>query len=120
VCLLQYFVSSDVGGGKQQWYGFHKEPADGEAEGQQQTHACHLSDTDALVVSLSVSWLSVSPQQGQTAAALFRGWPCTQAVQVCQYRARWLMSVVPVCSAAGQDPPGVTRKERLLEIFGHW
>jgi zeaxanthin epoxidase len=26
----QYFVSSDVGGGKQQWYGFHKEPADGE------------------------------------------------------------------------------------------
>lgn len=26
----QYFVSSDVGGGKQQWYAFHKEPADGE------------------------------------------------------------------------------------------
>lgn len=23
----QYFVSSDVGGGKMQWYGFHKEPA---------------------------------------------------------------------------------------------
>lgn len=21
---------------------------------------------------------------------------------------------------AGQDPTGVTRKERLLEIFGHW
>jgi hypothetical protein len=45
---LQYFVSSDVGGGKQQWYGFHKEPAD------------------------------------------------------------------------GSDPPGKTRKSRLLEIFGHW
>ncbi|KAF6258370.1 zeaxanthin epoxidase precursor [Scenedesmus sp. NREL 46B-D3] len=44
----QYFVSSDVGGGKQQWYGFHKEPAD------------------------------------------------------------------------GSDPPGKTRKARLLEIFGHW
>jgi zeaxanthin epoxidase len=41
-------VSSDVGGGKQQWYGFHKEPAD------------------------------------------------------------------------GSDPPGKTRKARLLEIFGHW
>ena len=25
----QYFVSSDVGGGKMQWYGFHKEPAGG-------------------------------------------------------------------------------------------
>jgi len=23
----KYFVSSDVGGGKMQWYGFHKEPA---------------------------------------------------------------------------------------------
>lgn len=23
----QYFVSSDVGGGKMQWYGFHKEAA---------------------------------------------------------------------------------------------
>lgn len=30
----QYFVSSDVGGGKQQWYAFHKEPAGGsDAEG---------------------------------------------------------------------------------------
>ncbi len=30
----QYFVSSDVGGGKMQWYGFHKEPAGGkDAEG---------------------------------------------------------------------------------------
>jgi zeaxanthin epoxidase len=48
VYLLQYFVSSDVGGGKQQWYGFHKEPAD------------------------------------------------------------------------GSDPPGKSRKARLLEIFGHW
>lgn len=28
----QYFVSSDVGGGKMQWYGFHKEPAGGEDE----------------------------------------------------------------------------------------
>lgn len=28
----QYFVSSDVGGGKQQWYGFHKEPAGGSDE----------------------------------------------------------------------------------------
>eukprot|EP00879_Flechtneria_rotunda_P018325 GHRR01019222.1.p1 GENE.GHRR01019222.1~~GHRR01019222.1.p1 ORF type:complete len:467 (+),score=165.34 GHRR01019222.1:176-1576(+) len=45
---LQYFVSSDVGGGKQQWYGFHEEAADGE------------------------------------------------------------------------DPPGSSRKARLLEIFGHW
>lgn len=26
----QYFVSSDVGGGKMQWYGFHKEPAGGD------------------------------------------------------------------------------------------
>lgn len=26
----QYFVSSDVGGGKMQWYGFHKEPAGGQ------------------------------------------------------------------------------------------
>ncbi|BDA47131.1 Zeaxanthin epoxidase, chloroplastic [Coccomyxa sp. Obi] len=26
----KYFVSSDVGGGKMQWYGFHKEPAGGE------------------------------------------------------------------------------------------
>ena len=25
----RYFVSSDVGGGKMQWYGFHKEPAGG-------------------------------------------------------------------------------------------
>ena len=25
----QYFVSSDVGGGKMQWYAFHKEPAGG-------------------------------------------------------------------------------------------
>lgn len=25
----KYFVSSDVGGGKMQWYAFHKEPADG-------------------------------------------------------------------------------------------
>lgn len=46
--LLQYFVSSDVGGGKQQWYGFHKEPEN------------------------------------------------------------------------GSDPPGKSRKARLLEIFGHW
>jgi hypothetical protein len=31
----QYFVSSDVGGGKMQWYGFHKEPAGGDdAEGR--------------------------------------------------------------------------------------
>nr|AAO48941.1 zeaxanthin epoxidase precursor [Chlamydomonas sp. W80] len=31
----QYFVSSDVGGGKMQWYGFHKEPAGGtDPEGQ--------------------------------------------------------------------------------------
>ena len=30
----QYFVSSDVGDGKMQWYGFHEEPAGGEdAEG---------------------------------------------------------------------------------------
>ena len=30
----QYFVSSDVGDGKMQWYGFHKEAAGGEdAEG---------------------------------------------------------------------------------------
>ncbi|KXZ43514.1 hypothetical protein GPECTOR_88g457 [Gonium pectorale] len=30
----QYFVSSDVGNGKMQWYGFHKEPAGGtDAEG---------------------------------------------------------------------------------------
>ena len=28
----QYFVSSDVGGGKQQWYGFHQEVADGTDE----------------------------------------------------------------------------------------
>lgn len=26
----QYFVSSDVGGGKMQWYGFHREPAGGD------------------------------------------------------------------------------------------
>ncbi|KAL3147156.1 Synaptonemal complex protein zep1 [Trebouxia sp. C0010 RCD-2024] len=26
----RYFVSSDVGGGKMQWYGFHKEPAGGQ------------------------------------------------------------------------------------------
>jgi len=26
----QYFVSSDVGDGKMQWYGFHEEPAGGE------------------------------------------------------------------------------------------
>ncbi|KAF8060065.1 Zeaxanthin epoxidase [Scenedesmus sp. PABB004] len=44
----QYFVSSDVGGGKQQWYAFHKEPP------------------------------------------------------------------------GGTDPPGASRKARLLEIFGHW
>lgn len=25
----QYFVSSDVGGGKMQWYGFHEEEPDG-------------------------------------------------------------------------------------------
>lgn len=25
----QYFVSSDVGGGKMQWYAFHNEPAGG-------------------------------------------------------------------------------------------
>lgn len=25
----QYFVSSDVGGGKMQWYAFHKEPPGG-------------------------------------------------------------------------------------------
>lgn len=25
----QYFVSSDVGAGKMQWYAFHKEPAGG-------------------------------------------------------------------------------------------
>lgn len=29
----KYFVSSDVGGGKMQWYGFHKEP-----QGQPFTH----------------------------------------------------------------------------------
>lgn len=30
----KYFVSSDVGGGKMQWYGFHKEAANGtDAEG---------------------------------------------------------------------------------------
>lgn len=28
----RYFVSSDVGGGKMQWYGFHKEPAGGKDE----------------------------------------------------------------------------------------
>jgi zeaxanthin epoxidase len=28
----QYFVSSDVGGGKMQWYAFHKEPAGGRDE----------------------------------------------------------------------------------------
>lgn len=28
----KYFVSSDVGGGKMQWYGFHKEPAGGQDE----------------------------------------------------------------------------------------
>ncbi len=28
----RYFVSSDVGGGKMQWYGFHKEPAGGTGE----------------------------------------------------------------------------------------
>lgn len=33
-CPLQYFVSSDVGGGKQQWYGFHKEPMNGEGAGE--------------------------------------------------------------------------------------
>lgn len=26
----QYFVSSDVGGGRMQWYGFHREPAGGD------------------------------------------------------------------------------------------
>jgi hypothetical protein len=31
----KYFVSSDVGGGKMQWYGFHKEPANGTG-----THQC--------------------------------------------------------------------------------
>ena len=30
----KYFVSSDVGGGKMQWYGFHKEPANGTGEQQ--------------------------------------------------------------------------------------
>jgi zeaxanthin epoxidase len=28
----KYFVSSDVGGGKMQWYAFNKEPADGTGE----------------------------------------------------------------------------------------
>lgn len=33
----KYFVSSDVGGGKMQWYAFHKEPAGGsDPPGQRQ------------------------------------------------------------------------------------
>eukprot|EP00775_Hariotina_reticulata_P004395 gene4395-4648_t len=39
----QYFVSSDVGGGKQQWYGFHKEPADG-ADPPNKTRKARLLD----------------------------------------------------------------------------
>ena len=32
----RYFVSSDVGGGKMQWYAFHKEPAGGKDEPNKQ------------------------------------------------------------------------------------
>lgn len=32
----RYFVSSDVGGGKMQWYAFHKEPAGGKDEPNRQ------------------------------------------------------------------------------------
>ncbi|KAG1671989.1 hypothetical protein FOA52_013362 [Chlamydomonas sp. UWO 241] len=39
----QYFVSSDVGGGKMQWYGFHKEPAGGtDTEGQRKARLLKL------------------------------------------------------------------------------
>ena len=30
----RYFVSSDVGGGKMQWYAFHKEPAGGRSSAE--------------------------------------------------------------------------------------
>lgn len=39
----KYFVSSDVGGGKMQWYGFHKEPAGGtDADGQRKARLLEI------------------------------------------------------------------------------
>lgn len=38
---------------------------------------------------------------------------------LCCVLCRVLMCCAVFCPT-GQDPPGVTRKERLLEIFGHW
>lgn len=39
----QYFVSSDVGGGKMQWYGFHKEPPNGaDVEGKRKERLLQL------------------------------------------------------------------------------
>ncbi len=39
----RYFVSSDVGGGKMQWYAFHKEAAGGkDQEGQQKARLLEI------------------------------------------------------------------------------
>lgn len=39
----QYFVSSDVGNGKMQWYGFHKEEAGGtDADGQRKARLLRI------------------------------------------------------------------------------
>ena len=72
----QYFVSSDVGGGKMQWYAFHKEPRDGVGEWRE-----------------------------------WEGWG--RRVENCF---AFLLNVTPPTPA---DPPG-GRKQRLMEIFGHW
>ena len=50
----RYFVSSDVGGGKMQWYGFHKEPA-GEAGGLQAVSCDAVSGVEMLLPRSSAS-----------------------------------------------------------------
>lgn len=50
----QYFVSSDVGGGKMQWYAFHNEPPGGvDVSGGNQSPALPL--IDSRFVSLHVT-----------------------------------------------------------------
>lgn len=43
----KYFVSSDVGGGKMQWYAFNKEPADGTGEGWEEKRQATLPNSSS-------------------------------------------------------------------------
>ena len=79
----QYFVSSDVGGGKMQWYAFHNEPAGGSDKPDGNLSFFFLNDVIMLYIIYSrfVNFLDSVSGKKERLLEIFGGW-CDNVVDL--------------------------------------